>query len=148
MRLLCASPRGSQWSIPGASPVPGANYRQHLSFCPNDPAKSILIPAPKQQGPLRREGSRSITTSIRRRGREDVATGNRPYPRSPACFGYPTFFTVTVTSEQVQSFILVFERETDNRRTTAVTGPPPKDYDFETHAIGGSRSPHGYRVFA
>jgi hypothetical protein len=23
----------------------------------------------------------------------------------------------------------------------AVTGPPPKDYDFKTRVIGGSRSP-------
>ena len=29
-------------------------------------------------------------------------------------------------------------------RTTAVTGPPPKNYDFKTDVIGGSRSPHGY----
>jgi hypothetical protein len=27
--------------------------------------------------------------------------------------------------------------------TTAVTGPPPKTYDFKTHTTGGSRSPHG-----
>ena len=26
--------------------------------------------------------------------------------------------------------------------TTAVTGPPPKSYDFKTCVIGGSRSPH------
>jgi hypothetical protein len=25
--------------------------------------------------------------------------------------------------------------------TTAVTGPPPKNYDFKTRVIGGSRSP-------
>ena len=30
------------------------------------------------------------------------------------------------------------------RRTTAVTGPPPKNYDFKTRVIGGSRSPLGY----
>jgi hypothetical protein len=29
-------------------------------------------------------------------------------------------------------------------RTTAVTGPPPKNYDFKTQVTGGSRSPHGY----
>jgi hypothetical protein len=28
--------------------------------------------------------------------------------------------------------------------TTAVTGPPPKNFDFKTDAIGGSRSPLGY----
>jgi hypothetical protein len=28
--------------------------------------------------------------------------------------------------------------------TAAVTGPPPRNYDFKTRAIGGSRSPHGY----
>jgi hypothetical protein len=27
--------------------------------------------------------------------------------------------------------------------TTAVTGPPPKSYDFKTRVTGGSRSPHG-----
>lgn len=27
---------------------------------------------------------------------------------------------------------------------TAVTGPPPRSYDFRTRVIGGSRSPHGY----
>jgi hypothetical protein len=26
--------------------------------------------------------------------------------------------------------------------TAAVTGPPPKNYDFKTRVIGGSRSPH------
>jgi hypothetical protein len=25
--------------------------------------------------------------------------------------------------------------------TAAVTGPPPKNYDFKSHVIGGSRSP-------
>ena len=30
--------------------------------------------------------------------------------------------------------------------TVAVTGPPPRDYDFKTRVIGGSRSPHGYRT--
>ena len=29
-------------------------------------------------------------------------------------------------------------------RTTAVTGPPPKNCDFKTRVIGGSRSPLGY----
>jgi len=28
--------------------------------------------------------------------------------------------------------------------TTAVTGPPPKDYDLETRVTGGSRSPLDY----
>jgi hypothetical protein len=31
--------------------------------------------------------SSARTTRIRRRGREDATTGNRPYPRSPASFG-------------------------------------------------------------
>jgi hypothetical protein len=30
--------------------------------------------------------------------------------------------------------------------TTAVTGPPPKDYDFKTGEIGGSGSPLGYAL--
>jgi len=29
------------------------------------------------------------------------------------------------------------------RRTTAVTGPPPKGYDFKIRVIGGSGSPLG-----
>jgi len=28
----------------------------------------------------------------------------------------------------------------------AVTGPPPKNYDFNCRVIGGSRSPHGSAV--
>jgi hypothetical protein len=32
------------------------------------------------------------------------------------------------------------------RITAAVTGPPPKNYDFKTRVIGGSRSPHGYQA--
>jgi hypothetical protein len=28
--------------------------------------------------------------------------------------------------------------------TTAVTGPPPKIFDFKSRVIGGSRSPLGY----
>ena len=32
--------------------------------------------------------------------------------------------------------------------TAAVTGPPPNNYYFKTHAIGGSRSPLGYFSFA
>lgn len=31
-----------------------------------------------------------------------------------------------------------------SRRTAAVTGPPPKPYDFKTRVIGGSRSPLCY----
>jgi hypothetical protein len=27
--------------------------------------------------------------------------------------------------------------------TAAVTGPPPKNYDFKSRVIGGSGSPHG-----
>jgi hypothetical protein len=30
------------------------------------------------------------------------------------------------------------------RRTAAVTGPPPKDFDFKTREIGGSGSPLCY----
>src|SRR5688572_11620163 len=30
--------------------------------------------------------------------------------------------------------------------TTAVTGPPPKDYDFAIRVLGGSRSPLGYAI--
>ena len=33
---------------------------------------------------------------------------------------------------------------TFNRRTAAVTGPPPANYDLKSRVIGGSRSPHGY----
>jgi hypothetical protein len=32
------------------------------------------------------------------------------------------------------------------RITTAVTGPPPKNYDFKTRVIGGSRSPLCYPI--
>ena len=28
--------------------------------------------------------------------------------------------------------------------TAAVTGPPPRDYTFKIHVVGGCRSPHGY----
>jgi hypothetical protein len=49
---------------PKVKPGSKANYRQHLPFCPNDPAKSILVPAAEQQGPLSFEGSRSITAKI------------------------------------------------------------------------------------
>ncbi len=30
--------------------------------------------------------------------------------------------------------------------TTAVTGPPPRNYDFKTRVIGGSRLPHSYHA--
>jgi len=49
---------------PKVKPGPRATHRQHLSFCPKDPAKSILIPAAEQQGPLSFEGSRSITLRV------------------------------------------------------------------------------------
>jgi hypothetical protein len=34
-----------------------------------------------------------------------------------------------------------------SRRTTAVTGPPPRNYDFKTRVIGGYRSPLGSSVW-
>jgi hypothetical protein len=49
---------------PKVKPGPRANYRQQLTFCPEGPAKSILVPAAEQQGPLRFEGSRSITPAV------------------------------------------------------------------------------------
>jgi hypothetical protein len=52
---------------PKVKPGPRANYRQQLTFCPDDPAKSILVPAAEQQGPLSFEGSRSITPPFSQR---------------------------------------------------------------------------------
>ncbi len=63
-------------------PSPKPNRRQHLSFCPNNSAKSILIRAADGEGPSRLEGSRSITTKVTRRRPSTIDFRTRPIRRS------------------------------------------------------------------
>jgi len=74
---------------PKVKPGSKANYRQRLSFCPNDPAKSILIPAAEQLGPLSFEGSRSVTARVSGPVKLDLVYKTGPNTGSVACDGYP-----------------------------------------------------------
>jgi len=61
-------------------------------------------------------------------------------PDGAVRYGRPS--NPTATSEQPRQH----GRSGVVQRTAAVTGPPPKDYDFKTRAIGGSGSPLGYAI--
>ncbi len=69
-----------------ARPRPKPNRRQHLLFCPNASAKSILIPGAEQKGTGRLEGSGSITVPITRLRRVIYHKENRD-PQL-ACIGW------------------------------------------------------------